>query len=86
VNRSSRLLLGSPVAGLAALAAYDLTQRRHALRRNFPVVAHLRYLREKFDYHPGWGGLGDTQLHDLIELMTHTDSASWSASPPNDSR
>jgi glutamate synthase domain-containing protein 2 len=46
VKTSSRLLLGSPVAGLAALAAYDLTQRHHALMRNFPVVAHLRYVLE----------------------------------------
>jgi glutamate synthase (ferredoxin) len=31
---------------LAALAVYDLTQRRRAILRNFPVVGHLRYLLE----------------------------------------
>ena len=33
---------------LAALAIYDLAQRRHAILRNFPVVGHLRYLLEAF--------------------------------------
>jgi glutamate synthase domain-containing protein 2 len=31
---------------LAGVIAYDLTQRRHALLRNFPVIGHLRYLIE----------------------------------------
>jgi glutamate synthase domain-containing protein 2 len=31
---------------LGALAVYDLTQRRHAVLRNFPLVGHLRYLLE----------------------------------------
>ncbi len=30
------------------MVAYDLTQRRHAILRNFPVVGHLRYLLEAF--------------------------------------
>ncbi len=34
------------VAALAATAAYDLIQRRHAILRNFPVIGHLRYLLE----------------------------------------
>ena len=29
-----------------AVAIYDLTQRRHALLRNFPVIGHLRYVLE----------------------------------------
>ena len=33
-------------AALAALATYDLLQRRHAILRNFPVIGHLRYLLE----------------------------------------
>ena len=33
-------------AMLAAVAAYDLTQRRHAVLKNFPIVGHLRYLLE----------------------------------------
>ncbi len=38
--------LGLLAAALAALAVYDLVQRKHALLRNFPVVGHLRYLFE----------------------------------------
>lgn len=34
-------------AGTAGLAARDLLQRRHALKRNFPVVANARYLLER---------------------------------------
>lgn len=33
--------------GLAALVAYDLTQTRHAILRNFPIVGHFRYLLER---------------------------------------
>ena len=33
-------------AALAGLAAQDLLQRDHALRRNFPVLARLRYALE----------------------------------------
>jgi len=35
-------------AALGAVAAHDLTQRRHAIVRNFPVVGHLRFLLERF--------------------------------------
>jgi len=31
---------------LAAVAAHDLLQRRHAVLRNFPVIGHLRYWLE----------------------------------------
>ena len=31
---------------LVVVVAYDLTQRRHAILRNFPVIGHLRYLLE----------------------------------------
>ncbi|MEM7205340.1 MAG: FMN-binding glutamate synthase family protein [Planctomycetota bacterium] len=31
---------------LVALVVYDLTQRKHAILRNFPVIGHLRYLLE----------------------------------------
>jgi glutamate synthase domain-containing protein 2 len=34
------------LALLALVVVYDLTQRRHAILRNFPVVGHLRYLLE----------------------------------------
>jgi glutamate synthase domain-containing protein 2 len=41
------ILPAAPVIGVAALAAYDLTQKPHALLRNFPVIGHLRYLLEE---------------------------------------
>ena len=34
------------IAGIAGIALQDLLQKEHALRRNFPVVARLRYLLE----------------------------------------
>ena len=34
------------VAGLLAVAAHDLLQRRHAILRNFPLVGHFRYWLE----------------------------------------
>ncbi|HET7690549.1 MAG TPA: FMN-binding glutamate synthase family protein [Nocardioidaceae bacterium] len=43
---TKRLLASAPVAGLAAVAAYDLKQRHHALLRNFPIIGHGRYLLE----------------------------------------
>ncbi len=36
------------VVGLAALAVYDVLQRRHAILRNYPVVGHLRFTLEAF--------------------------------------
>ena len=42
----STALAASVPAALAAVAVRDLTQRRHAIRRNFPVVGRLRYLLE----------------------------------------
>jgi glutamate synthase domain-containing protein 2 len=38
--------LAVPAGLLAALGTYDLTQRRHTILRNYPVVGHLRYLLE----------------------------------------
>jgi glutamate synthase (ferredoxin) len=35
-------------AALAGLAAHDLTQRKHAILRNFPVIGHLRFQLERF--------------------------------------
>ena len=44
----SPLLVGSVLLaiGLLALLGWDLTQKRHAILRNFPLVGHLRYLLE----------------------------------------
>jgi glutamate synthase domain-containing protein 2 len=36
----------APVAAVAGLAAKDLTQKQHAILRNFPVVGHFRYWLE----------------------------------------
>ena len=36
----------APAAGLAGIALKDLLQKEQSLRRNFPVVARLRYLLE----------------------------------------
>src|ERR1700759_3399510 len=39
------ILLG--IAGaLVVVAIYDLTQKRHAILRNFPIVGHVRYILE----------------------------------------
>jgi glutamate synthase domain-containing protein 2 len=36
----------APIAALAGLSARDLMQKDHALRRNFPIIARLRYTLE----------------------------------------
>ncbi len=35
-------------AAVGAVVAYDMTQRKHAILRNFPVVGHLRFVLERF--------------------------------------
>ena len=35
------------VTFLIIVAIHDVTQRKHAILRNFPVIGHLRYLIEK---------------------------------------
>ncbi len=42
-----RHVVGGAAAGLGLVAARDLTQKKHALMRNYPVVAHLRYWLER---------------------------------------
>ncbi|MFS3129014.1 glutamate synthase-related protein [Nocardioides sp. Bht2] len=39
--------VGTGLAATGAVVAYDVTQRKHAILRNFPVVGHARYLLEK---------------------------------------
>lgn len=39
--------LGLAFVGVGALAVRDLTQTQHALRRNYPVIANVRYLLER---------------------------------------
>ena len=38
-------LLGA-VLVLLAVTIYDLTQRKHAILRNFPIIGHFRYMLE----------------------------------------
>ncbi len=42
---SSALKL-APAVGVAGMAARDLTQRQHAILRNFPILGHFRYWLE----------------------------------------
>ena len=44
--RWARVLPAVPVAAVVGVAAYDLTQKKHAILRNFPVVGHFRYWLE----------------------------------------
>ena len=41
------ILVGVPVVIVAIVAIHDLTQRTHAITRNFPVVGHFRYWFEE---------------------------------------
>jgi glutamate synthase domain-containing protein 2 len=43
----SRVAAGA-AAALGAVAAHDVTQRKHAILRNFPVIGHLRFTLERF--------------------------------------
>ncbi|MGN6160955.1 MAG: FMN-binding glutamate synthase family protein [Marmoricola sp.] len=40
-------MIGGAAAVAGAVAVRDLTQKKHALQRNFPVLAHARYLLEE---------------------------------------
>ena len=40
-------LLAVAMAALVAVGFHDLTQTRHAILRNYPIAAHLRFLLEK---------------------------------------
>jgi glutamate synthase (ferredoxin) len=41
-------VLGGVAAVTGAVAAYDVTQKKHAILRNFPIIGHLRFTLEKF--------------------------------------
>jgi glutamate synthase (ferredoxin) len=45
--RWKRVAAGA-AAVVGAVAAHDVTQKRHAILRNFPVVGHLRFTLERF--------------------------------------
>ncbi len=42
------IVLGVAVLALLAVAIYDLTQTRHSILRNYPVIGHLRFILEAF--------------------------------------
>ena len=42
-----KVVLSAAGAALAGVAIRDLTQKKHSLQRNFPVVAHARYALER---------------------------------------
>jgi glutamate synthase domain-containing protein 2 len=42
------IVLGVVVLAVVAVVVYDVTQRQHAVLRNFPLVGHLRYILESF--------------------------------------
>ncbi|WP_291794770.1 FMN-binding glutamate synthase family protein [Brevibacterium sp.] len=42
-----KIATGAGAAALAAVTAYDLTQRRHSILRSYPVLGHMRYLLEE---------------------------------------
>lgn len=46
-SSTKRAVAAAPIVAGAAITAYDLIQRKHAILRNFPVIGHLRYLLEK---------------------------------------
>ena len=39
-------VVGGAALAVGVVAARDLTQKKHAIRRNFPVIGHVRYLLE----------------------------------------
>ena len=43
-----QIALAATLGPLLILGAYDVTQRRHAILRNFPIVGHFRYILETF--------------------------------------
>ncbi len=47
MGRRLRSVVGVAAAGAAAVAAYDLRQKRHSILRNFPVLGHARYILEE---------------------------------------
>jgi glutamate synthase (ferredoxin) len=43
----TRVAVGA-AAVVGAVAAHDLTQKKHAILRNFPIIGHLRFTLERF--------------------------------------
>ncbi|KZE21618.1 FMN-binding glutamate synthase family protein [Brevibacterium casei] len=45
-QRVARVAAAASAIGLGALAAWDLTQKKHAILRNYPIAGHARFLLE----------------------------------------
>ena len=43
-----RSLAALGAAAVAGTVAHDVTQRKHAIIRNFPIAGHLRFFLERF--------------------------------------
>ncbi len=41
-------ILGAILLALVLITIYDLTQKKHAILRNYPLIGHLRYILESF--------------------------------------
>ncbi len=46
-SRALKAVVGAGAGAIAALASYDLAQRKHSILRNYPVIGHMRYLLEE---------------------------------------
>lgn len=45
-GRLAQIAAAASAVGLGALAAWDLTQKKHSILRNYPIAGHSRYLLE----------------------------------------
>ena len=48
-NNMGWWLVALPLIALSLWGVVDLTQTRHAIRRNYPIIGNLRFLFERFD-------------------------------------
>ena len=56
------LLAFSIIGGMVYLYVQDITQEKHAVLRNFPLVGHLRYFFERLgEYFRQYFFLGDRE-------------------------
>ena len=45
-QRIARIAAAASAVGLGALAAWDVTQKKHSILRNYPIAGHARFLLE----------------------------------------
>ena len=45
-SKRAKIVAGTTAGAAAAVAAWDMLQRKHSVLRNYPLVGHLRYLLE----------------------------------------